>query len=271
MRPTWLVEANVDGLPSEDLIAEVRRQGMNCHVVRLLPSLAAPKEIAGSESLPMDACVVFRGTLKLMRHIDASRRWRPGAWCSFQNLCCSTYYAHFGPFLLNREYTLLPIAEAIRLADSLFARFASAGRLFVRPDSVDKGFSGTVTDRSSFTHKFLGAAFDPTTPILVARAKRLSHEWRLIVANGEVIAGSQYRNATSREEAPHCPDEVLSFAATVLEQVPWRPAPLFVMDICDSEDGLRVVELNSFGCSGHFLADLRKVVEAASEMASAAW
>src|SRR5262245_53407673 len=148
MRPTWLIEANVAGLPSEPLQAEVRRQGMSCHVVKYLPSLAAPKGIAGSESLPMDACVVFRGTLTLMQHIEASRRWRPGGWWAFQNFACSTYYAHFGSFLLNREYTLLPIAEAVRLADHLFARYASGGQVFVRPDAVDKRFSGTLTERA---------------------------------------------------------------------------------------------------------------------------
>jgi hypothetical protein len=271
MKPTWLIEANVDGLPVEYLQAEVRRQGMACHVVKYLPSLSAPKDIAGSESLPMDACVVFRGTLNLLRHIHASRRWRPGAWCNFPNLACSAYYAHFGPFLLNRDYAFLPIAEAVRLADDLFARYATDGYLFVRPDSVDKSFTGVVTDRSSFTQKFFGTAFDPTTLILVARAKRLTYEWRLIVANGQVVAGSQYRNATGREERPECPDEVVSFVEDVLTKVSWRPAPIFIMDVCDSEDGLRVLELNSFGCSGHYLADLSAVVRAASELASQLW
>src|SRR5579871_3844378 len=115
MRPTWLIKANVEGLSSEPLQAEVARQGMTSRIVKWLPNLAPPKDIVGSESLPMDACVIFRGTLGLMRHIHANRRWRPGGWCVFHNLACSTYYAHFGPFLLNREYTLLPIAEAVRL------------------------------------------------------------------------------------------------------------------------------------------------------------
>src|SRR5262245_46703842 len=103
MRPVWLIEANVEGLSSEPLQTEVRRQGMICHVVKHLP-LAMPKDVAGAESLPMDACVIFRGSLPLMRHIQANRRWRPGGWCTFENLACSTYYAHFGPYLLNRDY-----------------------------------------------------------------------------------------------------------------------------------------------------------------------
>src|SRR4051812_23806298 len=120
MRPIWIVEANVDGLPTEPLAAEISRRGMECRVVKWLPS-TYPKDVAGAEDVPRDACVIFRGTLTLMRHLEATRRWRPAAWCEFDRFACSTYYAHFGPFLLNREYALLPYAEAVRLADMLFA------------------------------------------------------------------------------------------------------------------------------------------------------
>jgi hypothetical protein len=271
MRPTWLIEGNVDGLPTEPLRDEVRRQGMACHVIKSLPSLPPPKDVAGGEAVPMDACVVFRGTLTLMRHVLASRRWRPGGWCDFANLACSAYYVHFGPFLLNRDYAFLPMAEAVRLADDLFARYGVGGQLFVRPDSVDKRFAGTLTDRAMFGHRFFGAAFDPAALVVVARAKRLTREWRLVVAGGEVIAGSQYRATHGQEEVAGCPEEVLAFAAEVLGGVPWRPAPAFIMDVCDSEDGLRLLELNSFGCSGFYRADLRAVVQRASELASPAW
>lgn len=271
MRPTWLIEANVEGLPSEALQAEVRRQGLKCHVVKYLPSLSAPKDIAGAESLAMDACVVFRGTLLLVRHIQATRRWKPGGWCSFSNLACSSYYAHFGPYLLNREYALLPVAEALRLADRLFGRYASEGSLFVRPDSVDKSFPGAVVDRSGFTRTISATAFDPTTLILVARPKKILREWRLIVASSEIIAGSQYRTDKEVAVVAGYPDEVLAFARTALEQVEWRPDPMFIMDVCDSEDGLRLIELNSFGCSGHYLADLPAVVQRASELAALGW
>jgi hypothetical protein len=271
MRPTWLIEANVEGLSSGPIREEARRQGLDCHVVKFLPALSPPKDIAGAESLPMDAFVIFRGTLPLMRHIQATRRWRPGGWCDFRNLACSTYYAHFGPYLLNADYALLPIAEAVRLANVLLARHGVAGEVFVRPDSVGKNFTGTVTDRATLTHKFQGAGFDPETMVLMARPKKVGREWRLVVVNGKVIAGSQYRNAHEVEESPGCPEEALRFAATVLERVNWRPAPAFVMDVCESEDGLRVLELGSFGCSGHYAADVAVVVRAASELAAACW
>src|SRR5687768_15597501 len=105
MQPTWLLEANVEGLPSEALQAEIRRQGLSVHVVKPFLHARFPGDILGAEHLPRDACVLFTGTLTLMQHIRATRRWVPGGWCSFENLVCSVYYAHFGEFLLNRNYT----------------------------------------------------------------------------------------------------------------------------------------------------------------------
>lgn len=271
MRPIWLVEANVEGVPSGPPREEARRLGLECHLVKFLPSLPPPKDIAGAEHLPVDACVIFRGTLSLMRHIQATRRWAPGAWCDFRNLACSAYYAHFGPHLLNRDYTLLPIAEAVRLADLLFARHGAHGQVFVRPDSVGKGFTGALASRPTMTHNFFGAGFDPEMLVLVASPKKLGREWRLVVVKGKVVAASQYRGAEGVEELPDCPGDVLQFASDVLRRVAWRPAPAFVMDVCESEGGLRVLELGSFGCSGHYAADVAEVVRAASELAAACW
>jgi len=271
MHPLWIIESNVEGIPSEPLLAEVRRQGMTCHRVKYLPSFPVPKDLAGAESLPRDACVIFRGSMPLMRHIQATRRWRPGGWCAFEDLACSTYYAHFGDSLLNRDYTLLPVAEAARLADPLFARYARQGQVFVRPDAADKSFTGKLADEVAFSHEFEGSRYDPTMLVLVATPRQIGREWRLIVAQSEVIAASEYGNGTTGEERSGCPEAVLEFASVVLKSVTWRPAPLFVMDICECEAGLRVLELNSFACSGHFSADLVSVVARASELAISAW
>jgi hypothetical protein len=56
-----------------------------------------------------------------------------------------------------------------------------------------------------------------------------------------------------------------------LADVSWRPDPLFVMDICEGQSGLRIVELNGFTCSGFYACDIDKFVAAASRYAMLAW
>src|SRR5262249_473697 len=71
--------------------------------------------------------------------------------------------------------------------------------------------------------------------------------------------------------APGCPDEVGAFADQMLADVPWRPDELFMMDLCESRDGLWLVELNSFSCSALYQCDPKVVVSTASEFAVRAW
>jgi hypothetical protein len=75
---------------------------MHVCVVKHFPGSQRPRDILGSEHLAYDAFVLFMGTITLLSHIRAN--WLPGGWCSFRCLACSTYYAYFGPYLLNREY-----------------------------------------------------------------------------------------------------------------------------------------------------------------------
>jgi hypothetical protein len=269
MRPTWLLEANVTGLPSEALQAEVRRQGMEVRVAKFIPDYTLPADIAGSESLGMDACVIFMGTLPVMRHIQRTRRWNPGGWCTFENLSCSTYHSYLGQWLLNQEYSILPITEAIRLADSLIERHGAGGEVFVRPDSASKLFKGAVLELDALQSTLSRAAVDPRTLVLVAKPLSIGREWRLIVAHGKVITGSQYCVDGRPQIVAGCPDEIVRFANRILEQVSWRPDPLFVMDVGECAEGLRVIELNGFSCSSLYAAELSVLVETASRFASA--
>lgn len=119
-----------------------------------------------------------------MRHVQAHRRWLPGGWCSFDRLRCSTYYAFFGPFLLNGKYTLLPVVEAIRQADRLFEVHGKDGRVFIRPDAVWKTFRGGPVSHAAFEGALAPACFDPTGLVLVSEPRNVEREWRLVVAQG---------------------------------------------------------------------------------------
>ncbi|MEQ8791544.1 MAG: ATP-grasp domain-containing protein [Pirellulaceae bacterium] len=271
MQPTWIIETNVEGLPSEALQAVIRGHGMSAHLVKPFLHAKPPSDILGAESVSLDGCVVFTGTLTLMRYIQRHRRWTPGGWCNFENLACSIYYAHFGEHLLNRNYALLPAAEAIRQQDRIFSLLSRGGQVFIRPDSVDKLFAGKLVDARSYEEILAPSLSTPTTMVLVAEPQEIGCEWRLFVAHSRVATGSQYRVNGRTKPAPGVPAEVENFAKRVLEDVRWRPDPLFVLDVCESRNGLRIVELNSFSCSGQCACDLDAYVNVASKFASLQW
>ncbi len=89
----------------------------------------------------------------------------------------------------------------------------------------------------------------------------------LVVAGDEMIAASQYAEHGAKSVAAGCPDAALKFVRNVLAAVKWRPDELFMLDVCEAEDGLRLVELNSFSCSWLYACDLERAVETASRLA----
>ena len=138
------------------------------------------------------------------------------------------------------------------------------------PDT--EAFVGRLIAAEDFETALAPTRYDPETRVLIAEPQEeIGREWRLAVAGDEVIAASRYAQRGVRDIAVGCPDEVLRFALRMLSGVGWRPDELFMLDVCESAAGLRLVELNSFSCSWLYACDFARVVEAASRVTAHAW
>jgi hypothetical protein len=215
--------------------------------------------------------VIGYGTYPFARQIQLHHRWTPGAWCAPENLDCITYHAYFGKFLLNQNYAIMPGVEAIRQSGWLYSAFGRDDEVFARPTGCQKLFVGRCIARDSFASALAPTRYDPTTLVVIAAPKPIAREWRLIVSGSRVIGASQYAVGGTRAIAAGSPGEVVEFVGAMLAEVRWRPDPIFMLDICESEGRLRLVELNSFSCSWLYQCDLAVVVAEASELAAHAW
>ncbi|MEL7054613.1 MAG: DUF4343 domain-containing protein, partial [Cyanobacteria bacterium J06588_5] len=139
---SWLIETGV--FEDDALISELEKQNCPYKAVKYLDF--QPK--TASQYFPDHDCVLFRGSLGLGRDILRTT-WIPGAYMDQKNLSCTTYYAHFGEYLLNNRYFVLPLAELIRRRVEILDYFGSDGELFVRPDSNMKLFRAGVFDLRS--------------------------------------------------------------------------------------------------------------------------
>ena len=271
MLPVWLIEAGVYGDEITPLLDEIRRQGMAAEAVphQAIRRGACPT-VAGQVLTP-DACVIGYGTYPFAQELLIHHRWTPGAWCSVSNLDCATYYPHFTQLLLNQPHAILPGVDAIQKRDKLFAEFGRDDEVFARPTSSHKLFVGRCVHRDEFATALAPTRYDPAGCVVVASPRQIDREWRLVVVRDRVVAGSQYMVDGERAITPDCPAEVRAFADGMLAEIPWRPDPVFMLDVCESGGRLWLVELNSFSGSWLYRCDLRAVVEAASEEAMRLW
>jgi hypothetical protein len=270
MRPVWLIEADVYGAEADPLLAEIRRQGMVAEAVPHQGLLKQKDLVAGGRLLGHGDCVIAYGTFPFACEIQLHRRWTPGAWCDPVNLDCTNYFAYFGKYLLNEHYAIMPGVEAIRQQEWLFEVFGMNDEVFARPTGCNKVFTGRCIFKDDFASSLGPTRYDPTTLVVVA-PRQIGREWRLVVAEGRVIGASQYAVEGTKCVEAGCPGEVRAFAESMLAEVRWRPDPIFMLDVCESDRRLWLVEINGFSCSWLYACDLRAVVAAAGELATRAW
>ncbi len=271
MHPTWLIEAGVYRDEADLLLAAIRRQGMTGAIVPYDALKAGADLVIDGRAVPPDGCVIGYGTFPFARQIQLHHRWSPGAWCDAEKLDCSTYFAYFGTYLLNQPYAIMPGVEAIRQRDWLFSAFGGGDEVFARPTGCHKLFVGRCIHRESFASALSPTRYDPATQVVIAAPREIGREWRLVIIGDRVIAASQYAEDGTKSIAAGCPDDVRDFVAGMLSAVSWRPDPIFMVDVCESDGRLWLVELNSFSSSWLYRCDFAEVVRKASELAVRQW
>ncbi len=260
MKPTWLIQTNMDGVDTDPLIHEVTHQGMNVIYFRHDSCIDLPLDWLSSED-----CVICYGDINFIRRVKSKSPMIPGGWCNFENMKCSTYYSYFGRYLLNKQYIMMPIGELLRRWTE--EKPWAFQVVFVRPNSGAKPFTGHVffhdhKRRLESLVKMVG----PETLVVVAPEKNITGEWRYIICEGKVVAGSKY--LPEETCASHAPSLRL---ATVIASQEWQPDICYTVDIAESEGDVHLLEINSFSCAGFYESNLFCIVDSASLAAVREW
>jgi hypothetical protein len=168
-------------------------------------------------------------------------------------------------------------------ADSIFTTVAdisavleSDGRdfFFVRPVEDDKAVAGKVLSKVQIAETFgpvmnlkpadiFPGFLGPTTELMVAEPVNLLAEWRLWVVDNQVVAYSLYKRGPVVMWRPEVDEDVRRFADMLIEANP-RYAPAYCVDICRTDDGLRLLETNNINSAGFYeanLVDLARALE----------
>lgn len=154
----------------------------------------------------------------------------------------------------------------VRIA-GLGAMTPPQGTFFVRPDADGKAFPGTVCHHDDF-EDLRTRLLDPKGPsalpedtrVLCCPVRRILAEWRLAVVAGRVAASSRYRLEGRLDIAQGAPEAVIAYAHARVGE--WCPRQAFVMDVCEIDDGYRIVETNSISSAGLYAMDIGTYVEA---------
>lgn len=255
---TWLLEDGVFDANHDALAEAVRAAGHR--VVRVSDERGTP---------PVEGPAIFHGSLENAARIASVEPWlRPGAFCDVAAFACSAWYPRAAKWLLNDEWSLTTVAALVADPLAVTAERRHDEAFFVRPDSPLKPFAGRVLLASAVSLAALDHGFyydDVSLPIVVAPVRTVTREWRYVIVDREVVAGSRYE-ADGRTQLPDdAGGDAWRFAATIAAELA-PPEAVYVLDVCESDRGLRLLELNPWSGADLYACDPRSVVDAVSRV-----
>ena len=146
--------------------------------------------------------------------------------------------------------------------------------MFVRPNSPLKPFAGGLYSLRELTNldSFMKRHYleDSNMLVVAAPERPIEAEWRVIIAQGQILCASQYRQLGKPHYQFGLPERVQQVAEAVAQQQ-WQPDPIWVLDLCCSNNLAYVLEINFLSCSALYQCDLSAVVKETSNIAWRQW
>jgi hypothetical protein len=211
-----------------------------------------------------DEPFVIVGTGTALDNCWKLKDYRPGLFINWRAFT-HEQYKKFGPAYLNYDgacMTLESLGKYVEiLSDSFFMRVAD--------DS--KGLAGGLWTPQKLTEMLKNLTYDAQDPVnwntkvVVAKPQTILEEYRFVLVEGKVIAGSKYQ--PQQQASFYNFGTASDFAEVHAER--YSPHAVFVMDvgvvhITKETTAYRIIECNTFNGSGMYASNLQHVVRAVS-------
>jgi hypothetical protein len=262
MKPLWLLDSYLleRSVPESGQLFQSALLAAGCDVSTFSYD---PRKRLLSGSLPdlSGRPVMTYGSYAFVRHVLAAVAPTlpcPGSFMRTDDLAFHRFAAHIGDLLLSDDFHLLPFAELKR-------RPPPDRDVFVRPDKVTKSFTGFRIPADAFEFE-IGcldrvARVGADELVVIANVKPIDLECRYVIADGKVVAKSTYGWDESFVPSTRT-DARCDAVALEVARRDWQPDTVYTCDVALTEGRGRVVELNSFSCSGLYACDTDAVAKA---------
>lgn len=234
-------------------------------IFETLTKLKLPYEIVKiNEKGELSDLMVKRKDIFVFGSVRAARLatnmdWKPGSFYG-GNHDFTIYKDHYKENLLNYKSKLQDISDPI---------FFEGKTKFIRPSKDSKVFNGGVFTQIKWEdtlervkEKYLGVM--PPVNIQVAEPTKIYKEARVWIIRGKVITSSWYKFNENVVWSENVDPEGLEFAQKMADI--YQVARAFVMDICLTPDGWKIVEINCINCAGFYKGDLQKIIIALEDL-----
>lgn len=254
----WIVQENlINPEVRDELVRLLTARNTSYTVARLIPVFnLLDNEVAD----PVGPVFVYGSTG--LGEVAKARGWTPGYFD--ENLDYSQMLREFGRLALNHDAICLPLGmlNPTRMPNP-------PEQFFIRPVHDNKSFAGctmTWAELAKFQVGVKRVADQPDVTLrlrdrmVLAPLKDIAAEYRFFVIAGRVVTGSRYKDGDIVRSSTEVGVDVLAFAQRCAEH--WSPNAAYTLDIADTVEGLRVLEMTSANSAGFYACDLGQIVDA---------
>lgn len=239
-----------------DMINVFRKHSIPYHIVRIVPFL---HEIDGSTP-KVENPVVVCGSIGI--HVLAQKNnWATGLYFS-DDLNCVEYKKHLGDLFLNSDAEFCMVSEVAKHFD----KFQDDEEIFIRPSRDSKEFSGLTITKNKYESwlqnmRDIGYLRKNDFEVMLLKPKALGREWRCILIDKKVIEISQYRTQYAKKKewvdiTTHL--DIVEIAEQAANK--FYPVAVAVIDIAETNDGLKVIEYNTFNSAGLYACNVENII-----------
>jgi hypothetical protein len=196
-----------------------------------------------------------------MRYSARKYGWDPGVYDLFDQDFLAQKAA-WGERMLNADSRILAFQD-VRLEHPTF----------LRPIDDSKYFAGRVFEPGEFEtwrqrvcdlDEDDGTSLSPTTLVQVCTPKTIHAEYRFWIVGGKIATKSLYKLGRRVVYAADVDERMDHFVLQAAAD--WQPHRAFVIDVCDTPEGPRIVEINTLNAAGFYAGDVQRLVEALEEL-----
>lgn len=257
MSVLWILQNNYVDAMTGRLAWALRRTERPMHDFSLIPGQPLPE----FPCRPDDR-VFFYGSTGLLDRLQRDDRWKSKVFDGVETLDQRHWQAARSGDLLNNSVEFLTLAElkASTPRSSFFVRPAKDHKAFSGQLVHDGDLSGLYRGRKGITKKY------PEDLVLAMSAPvpQIDSEYRFVVLNNKVRAGSRYRSEGRLSIDGRIPANVQEQANELAAG--WLPSKFTVMDVAFLPGGsAKIVEFNSAHSSGLYAIDGEKFADIADE------
>lgn len=187
-------------------------------------------------------------------HFANEYGWQPGSFYN-DNHDYTVYSKYWKENMLNWD------SKIQKLSDPVHEEF-----FFARPTGDNKIFKGECYDKDTWDYmvgEFTQNGGNTDSLVQISKPKEIMQEVRCFVIKGKVITASYYKIGNSVTYKECHEEDILAFAQEMVDV--FQLADAFVIDICRTDKGLKIVECNCFNCSGFYAIDMQKLISALEE------